>query len=62
MKDRVLMMLGEFAVLWSYMILWPFIDMSFFAIIFMPVSLAYSAYILAVFIFDLCFGNKKTVP
>lgn len=56
------MMLVELVLLWSYMILWPFVDMSFFAIIFMPVSLAYSAYILAVFIFNLCFGNKKYVP
>ena len=62
MKDRILMMLVELVLLWSYMILWPFVDMSFFAIIFMPVSLAYSAYILAVFIFNLCFGNKKYVP
>lgn len=55
MSNEIVKIIVEMVVIWSYMILWPFIDTSIFAAILMPISLAYTAYRLAFFVYGVLF-------
>lgn len=58
--DQIVEIFVQLVLLWFYMILWPFCEnlAPLLAIIFIPMSLAYTAYIFSFFVYDILFKHR----